>query len=117
MRSHIVAPALLTDGDWKRILGSTALLQRCDGHLITWLTEVIRHLRPAGVSARSLTSTSSQCTGYLTKQISAYAYHSHFMTGLSFFLFYFSFFPSLLLFQSHALSVKYTVRLTSLLVG
>ena len=32
-----------------------------------------------------LTSTSSQCTGYLTKQISAYAHHSHFMTGLSFF--------------------------------
>lgn len=49
---HIVAPVLLTDGDWTRLLGSTALLQGCDGHLITWLTEVIRHLHPTGVSAR-----------------------------------------------------------------
>lgn len=52
MWGHIVAPVLLTDGDWKRLLGSTALLQGCDGHLITWLTEVIRHLHPIGVSAR-----------------------------------------------------------------
>lgn len=52
MLSHIVAPAHLTDGDWKRILGCSALLQGCDGHLITWLTEVICHLHPTGVSAR-----------------------------------------------------------------
>lgn len=52
MQDHIVAPVLLTDGDWKRLLGCTALLQGCDGHLITWLTEVIRHLHPTGVSAR-----------------------------------------------------------------
>lgn len=51
-QSHIVSPVLLTDGDWKRLLGCTALLQGCDGHLITWLTEVIRHLHPTGVSAR-----------------------------------------------------------------
>lgn len=52
MWCHIVAPALLTDGDWKRLLGCIALLQGCDGHLITWLTEVIRHLHPTGASAR-----------------------------------------------------------------
>lgn len=52
MWGHIVAPVRLTDGDWTRLLGCTALLQGCDGHLITWLTEVIRHLHPTGVSAR-----------------------------------------------------------------
>lgn len=33
-------------------MGNIAFLQRCDGHLITWLTEVISHLHPTGVSAR-----------------------------------------------------------------
>lgn len=37
----------------ERILGGSALLRACDGHLITWLTEVICHLHPTGASARS----------------------------------------------------------------
>lgn len=52
MLGHTEAPVRLTDGDWKMVLLCTALLQRCDGHLITWLTEVICHLHPTGVSDR-----------------------------------------------------------------
>lgn len=52
MLGHTEAPVRLTDGDWKMLLLCTALLQRCDGHLITWLTEVICHLHPTGVSDR-----------------------------------------------------------------
>lgn len=91
MWGHIVAPALLTDGDWKRLLGFTALLQGCDGHLITWLTEVTHHLHLTGVSARPWPPLPPTACTNITKQIYACGYRStfHATTLSSFFVFCF----------------------------
>lgn len=113
MQSHIVAPALLTDGGWKRFLGCSALLQGCDGHLITWLTEVIRHLHPTGVPARSwpplpLSAPTLSWSRFMHMSIirtPCYVLSFSSLLNVHYVL-------SLLLFRSQALSVKYTVWMT-----